>query len=154
MIALDMQLFSLVEDTGFIRLVKELKPRYTAPSRKYLIVKVLSVVHYDVMSKVRERIENVDYFSFTPDAWSACAGTASLLSLTAHWLTDDFTRISAVLHVQPLEDAHTGEYLGGIYKKMLEGWGISDETVHLVLRDNVANMAKARLSIVHSLSPC
>ena len=53
---------------------------------------------------------------------------------------DDFTRISAVLHVQPLEDSHTGEYLG---KKMLEAWGISDEKVHLVLRDNAANMAKA-----------
>ena len=74
----------------------------------------------------------MDYFSFTTDAWSACAGTASLLSLTAHWLTDDFTRISAVLHVQPLEDSHT--HLGGIYKKMLEGWGISDEKVHLVLQ--------------------
>ena len=71
----------------------------------------------------------MDYFSFTTDA---CAGTASLLSLTAHWLMDDFTRISAVLHVQPLEDSHTGEYLGGLYKKILEGRGTSDEKVHLV----------------------
>jgi len=88
------------------------------------------------MSEVREKIESVDYFSFKKDAWSACAVTASLLSLSAHWLTDDFTRISAVLNVQPLEDAHTGEYLGGIWKKMLQGWGINHEKVHLVLRDN------------------
>ena len=71
MIAFDMQPFSVVEDMGFIWLVKALEPRYTVPSRKYLIEKVLPAVHYDVMSKVREKIENVDYFSFTTDAWSA-----------------------------------------------------------------------------------
>jgi len=70
------------------------------------------------MSKVRGKIQIVNHFSFTTGSRSACAGTASLLSLMTHWLTDDFTRKSAVLHVQPLEDAHTG---GGIYKKMLEG---------------------------------
>ena len=48
-------------------------------------------------------MESVDYFSFTTDA-----GTASLLSHTAHWLTYDFTRKSAVLYVQPLEDSHIG----------------------------------------------
>ena len=62
-------------------------------------------------------MESVDYFSFTTDA-----GTASLLSHTAHWLTYDFTIESLLfymLYVQPLEDAHTGEYLGGVYKQML-----------------------------------
>jgi len=35
MIATDNQLFSVVHDTGFSRLVKTLEPRYTLPSRKY-----------------------------------------------------------------------------------------------------------------------
>ena len=52
MLALDTQPFFVVEDTGFIRLVKALEPRYTVPSRKYLIKEVLSAVYYDVMSKV------------------------------------------------------------------------------------------------------
>ena len=60
----------------------------------------------------------MDYFSFTTDAWSTHAGIASLLSLTAHWLTDDFSKLPAVLHVQPLENSHTGEYLGGVYKNV------------------------------------
>ena len=118
MMALDIQPFSAIEDTGFIRLVKVLEPRYTIPSRKYLIEKVLSTAHHDMVLKVREKIESVDYFSFMTDSWSEYAGTASLLGLTAHWLTDGFTRLSAVLHVQPLEDSHTGEYLGGVYKNV------------------------------------
>ena len=45
--------------------------------------------------------------------------------------------------MQPLVDSHTGEYLAEVYKKMLDGWGISHNQVHLVLRDNAAKMAKA-----------
>ena len=37
----------------------------------------------------------------------------------------------------------TGEYLGAVYKRMLYHWEISTDKVHLVLRDNAANMAKA-----------
>ena len=51
--------------------------------------------------------------------------------------------MSAVLHVQPLEESHTGEYLAQVYKKMLTGWEINQDQVHVVLRDNTANMAKA-----------
>ena len=90
MIALDNQPFSVVEDPGFIRLVSVLEPRYVIPSRKYLIDKVLPTVHSDVTSWVKNEIETVSYFSFATDAWSAAAGNASLLSLTAHWLTDNF----------------------------------------------------------------
>ena len=74
------------------------------------------------------------------DAWSASAGVCFL---TAHWLTELFDKRSSVLHVQPLQESHTGEYLGVIYKRMLDHWEISIDKVHLVLRDNAANMVKA-----------
>ena len=35
MIAIDSQLFSIVEDTGFVRLMKHTCPRYIVPYRKY-----------------------------------------------------------------------------------------------------------------------
>jgi len=43
----------------------------------------------------------------------------------------------------PLEDSHTGEYLAEVCKKTFNNWKISANQVHLVLRDNAANMAKA-----------
>ena len=139
MIALDNQPFSLVEDKGFVRLLQVLEPRY----RKYFVEKILPVVHDEVMSRVKSEIEGVTHFSFTTDAWSTSAGGCSLLSLTAHWLTELFDKKSAVLHVQPLQESHTGEYLGVVYKRMLDHWEISTDKVHLVLRDIAANMAKA-----------
>ena len=63
------------------------------------------------MSWVKSKIEGVTHFSFTTDAWSTSADSFSLLSLTAHWLTELFAKRSAVLHVQPLQDSHTGKYI-------------------------------------------
>ena len=60
-----------------------------------------------------------------------------------HWLTDTFARKSAVLQVMPLEESHTGEYMAGKYLQMLAEWEIKHDWVHLVLRNNAANMAKA-----------
>ena len=40
--------------------------------------------------------------------------------------------------------SHTGEYLGAVYKRILDHWEISTDKVHLVLWDNTANMAKAK----------
>jgi len=36
MIAIDLQLFSVMEDTGFIRLVAKLDPKFVLPSQRYL----------------------------------------------------------------------------------------------------------------------
>ena len=55
MMALDIQPFSVIEDTGFSKLVKVLEPMYTIPSRKHLVEKVLSTVHHDIVLKVREK---------------------------------------------------------------------------------------------------
>ena len=71
MIALDNQPFSLVEDIGFVRLLQVLEHRYSFPSRKYLVKKILPVVHDEVMSWVKSKIEGITHFSFTTDVWSA-----------------------------------------------------------------------------------
>ena len=67
----------------------------------------------------------------------------SLLSLTAHWLTDSFVKRSAVLHAQSFPGLHTGENICHTYETMLDGWRIKKEQLHLIVRDNAANMVKA-----------
>ena len=121
-------------------LLHVLEPSYHLPSRKYFVEKLLPLVHDEVNTRVKTEIARVSHFSFTTDAWSSSGGGCSLLSLTAHWLAEDFVKKSAVLHVQPLEESHTGEY---VYRKMLSGCKINQDQVHVVLQDNTANMAKA-----------
>jgi hypothetical protein len=81
--------------------------------------------------------------SFTSDAWSDPVSGLALLSLTAHWITPEFNRRQAVLYASQLEDSHTGDYLGRKLVEMLENVKIPTTKVHLLLRDNGANMVKA-----------
>jgi len=123
MIAMDIQPFSLVEDFGFARLLHLLEPRYHLPSRKYFVEKLLPLVHDEVKTRVNAEIGRVSHFSFTTDAWSSSGGDCLLLSLTAHWLTKEFVRKSAVLHVQPLEGSHTGEYFSSSIQENVKWMG-------------------------------
>lgn len=90
MITLDCQPFSVVENLGFIRLLSELQPRYNLPSRKYLVTNIIPQVYTTIESRVRSAICKVSFLTFTTDAWSSEGAVVSLLSLTAHWLTDEF----------------------------------------------------------------
>ena len=67
LIALDNQPFSIVDDIGFIRVMKVLEPRYTIPSRRYFA----EVAIPDIFREVKEAMGNffaqLDYLSCTTD---------------------------------------------------------------------------------------
>ena len=102
MIALDNDPFSLVEDVGFLRLMQQLEPRYSVPSRKYVTEVVIPRIVVGFMNEVQKLLKEVVWFSFTTDVWSTDVSSDSLLSLTAHWFSDLFERRSAVLHAEPI----------------------------------------------------
>jgi len=155
MIALDCQPLSIVEDIGFNHFVKALKPRYVIPSRKYLSENVIPKIHEGMKVELMKKVHSpgVTSYNFTTDAWSTTSAGESLLSLTAHWVQDNFVWASAVLHVATLEGSHTGALIAEKLEDMLSHWKISKETVHLVLRDNASNtergMKDANMGALH-----
>ena len=64
-------------------------------------------------------------------------------SLTAHWVEQGFTKMSAVLCVKEMESSHAGSAICAKFCLMLSEWDIEKLSVQLVLRDNAANMEKA-----------
>ena len=144
MIALDCHPFSIVDDEGFIKLIRQLEPRYTIPSRKYITEKVVMKIYMDLKEKVSAAVCGVEHFSFTTDVWSTCVSNESLLSLTAHWITaDTFSHVSVKLNTSRLEGSHTGACIAEKIGAILESWSISSDQVHVVLRDNGSNMVRA-----------
>lgn len=143
MLCLDFQPFSIVEDVGFIRLMKAIEPRYKLPSRKYMAETIIPSINNGIQKMVEKEIALVEWFSFTTDIWSSNTSGDSLLSFTAHWLTKSFERKSAVLHAQPVNESHTGENLCHRFEEMLKKWNINNSSIHLMIRDNAANMVKA-----------
>ena len=145
MIAFDFQPFSVVDDRGFRSLLNVLEPRYILPSRRYITDTVLPQIHKGIISKVEAELSltNVESFSFTTDIWSSEISNDSMISLTAHWITDAFIRKSAVLHVQSFPDSHTGENICAMFDDMFERWKIKKENIHIIVSDNASNMVKA-----------
>lgn len=75
--------------------------------------------------------------------WTCDVNPVSLLSLTAQWLDKDFKLYRAVLHAQELPGSHTATLVCEAFEDMLQRWNITKQMVHVVLRDNARNMAKA-----------
>ena len=124
MIAIDDHPFSVVNDTGFVNLLKVLEPRYNIPSRKYFTETVIKKIYDDIKSIVAKEVADISYLGFTTDIWSTDLNSCSLLSLTAHWLTPQFERKSAILHAQQFDGSHTGDNssnVGGVGDQQGEG---------------------------------
>ena len=52
------------------------------------MVQILPQINSEVKAAVKKQLAGVRFFSFKTDAQSSGDGGASLLRLTAHWLTD------------------------------------------------------------------
>ena len=114
MVAIDSQPLSVVEDVGFRQVLRILEPCYQCPSRKYYTDTIIPKIYQGMKAEVLKLINDGsadgtegNYISFTTDAWSSSVNDTSLLSLTAHWISHDFKRTSAVLNAHCLMESHT-----------------------------------------------
>lgn len=141
MIAADDQPFSIVEDVGFKRLIQHLEPRYNIKTEKFFRTQKFKEIYTQVEAAVKRLLSGDFVIAFTTDCWSG--QTESLMSLTAHWITENFERVSVVLNVKPVNSSHTGDYLKNEFFNMLQFWNIDEKRVALILRDGGANIVKA-----------
>ena len=84
MIALDCQSLSMVEDTGFLRLMKEVESQYAVPSRKRIKDIILPRAMNGITMKVKKELSSAQWYSFTTNIWSTEVSHDCLLSFTVH----------------------------------------------------------------------
>ena len=137
MIALDNEPFTIVDHIGFVRLMNLLEPRYQLPSDKYFSETLIPEMYRKVSLKVKEGVSSTFYVSLTTDVWSSVAQD-SYISLTCHYITEDFTQQQVCLHAAPFNDHHTGEHIGAMINKCLQCWSLADK-IHVIVRDNGSN---------------
>ena len=102
-------------------------------------------------SQVKETLKDAVGISITTDGWQSIA-TKSYLSVTAHWLDEDFVFQRAVLGVERLSGSHTHEHIGEILRALMQKYGIMDQVFHATT-DNADSWVKAIreiLGILHS----
>ncbi|XP_065641182.1 zinc finger BED domain-containing protein 4-like [Hydra vulgaris] len=153
-IAVDIQPFSIVEDIGFQRLLNYICPNYCIPSRKYIKNTVFQNIYDKVRQNIQKEINDASYISFTTDGWASTNRKCSFLSLTAHWLTNKFHQKSAVFRVCQFNVSHTAKNICKAIQSSMNDFFIPASKVHLVARDNAANMAAAKREAGYNSLPC
>jgi hypothetical protein len=94
------------------------------------------------LAKVKQHVAQAPYLSFTTDAWSSKDQSHQLLSLTAHFINDEFEPCYFVLGTSSIVGRHTSENLMAILSESLQNFSIESNRVHVILRDAAANMRK------------
>ncbi|XP_065643056.1 zinc finger BED domain-containing protein 4-like [Hydra vulgaris] len=133
---------SIVENSGFKRLLQFLKLRYTIPSRKCFLTIEIPNIYQKVSSEIRFLAKKADHVSINTDMWRSTANI-DYMSLTADFLKEDMKQIHICLRVVPFPyESHTADNLVKFMNESLECWGLL-EKLNVVVRDNARNIVFA-----------
>ncbi|XP_062838596.1 zinc finger BED domain-containing protein 4-like [Anolis carolinensis] len=128
MIALDHHPFRLVEQEGFVRLMKRLCPRYKIPSRHTFSRKVIPGLYEGCKERIIQMLRSAmgGHIHFTSDIWSSLGGGHSYLSLTAHWWEKegsmDTSHRWALLALEVVDRDHKAETICSSLGNMMGEW--------------------------------
>ncbi|XP_075162786.1 E3 SUMO-protein ligase ZBED1-like [Haematobia irritans] len=154
MIATDIQPFSIVDDIGFREFVKCLDHRYEVPCRAQL-QKVHMVNFYsDLKTKLENVLGKVEYCAITTDCWTS-RGNEGYITVTCHFLTDNFSLKSAVLSTRKLLEVtnHSASNIAVSLRAILDEWNIFNKVTYIVT-DNASSMIKACDILQKKHLPC
>nr|XP_029731445.1 zinc finger BED domain-containing protein 1-like [Aedes albopictus] len=143
MIVKDYQPYSIVEDEGFVNLLKVLAPKYKVPNRK-LLTKIVDDKYSTVVECVKTKIKQKD-LTMTADIWTDSHTTRSYLGVTCHFLDLAIgTNLQEIdLGVYILNERHSSAYISSCFEDILKHWAISKEQISLIVTDHAANMLKS-----------
>lgn len=141
-IAKDMVPIYNVEKPGFIHLLKVLDPRYVLPSRKYFSDVALPQLYNSTHQRIAAELDGVLFYSATTDLWSSRV-MQPYLSLTLHFINDDWTLRSVCLQKAYFHDEHKGEIIAQGLKDALSSWNLPEDRLTCMTTDSGTNMLKA-----------
>ena len=111
MVARDLRPLSVVEGDGFRQLVNYIEPNYRVPSRPH-IRSVCQKLYASTKENLLVTLQS-HYVAFTSDLWTSQAVQA-YLTVTAHFITEQWVLESYVLETKEMPEHHTGRIIGNL----------------------------------------
>lgn len=133
-LAKDMMPLSAVKWIGFRYLVNVLDQRYEMAGN---IFRKLPF-HSNCRTMLETRLKDIKYFATTSDLWSSCTSEPHL-SLTIHYIDEEWTLQSTCLQTVFFLEDHTAEIICQGLEDALGSWWRS----MCITRDNGAHIVKA-----------
>ncbi|XP_059410212.1 E3 SUMO-protein ligase ZBED1-like [Carassius carassius] len=141
-LAKDMMPFTTVENVGFRKMISIIDPRYELPGRKYFSRAAIPALYGEVRERVEEQLKSVSYFTTTADLWSSRT-SEPYLSLTVHFIDQDWKLVSLCLQTVYFPEDHTGESIAAGLADALASWGLREDRQVCITTDSGTNIIKA-----------
>lgn len=137
----DYQPFSMVEDKGFKKFVKNV-PGYTLPGRKAISAAMIPALYEKTLAEVKETVaQDIRSVCITTDCWTS-SQTQSYIAVTAHYIDKNFEPQQVLLECKNIKERHTSAYLSEELKKVTDEYGLTTKVIFAV-SDNARNIEKA-----------
>ena len=140
------QPYSITSNEGFKHLLEVLEPRYSIPDRKVFSDKLVPALYEKVKVDVVDSMSRAQRVSITVDGWTSRA-TDSYITVTAHYVNDEWDLQSHVLQTRVFNESHTGANLALVTdnaRNMLVAGAGADITPHVRCVAHTLNLASQK----------
>ena len=103
--------------------------------------------------RLQESFRYCDNLALTSDIWTSRT-TQAYVTVTAHYISDNWNIRSYVLCTCQMPERHTGANIATRLREVAEAWNIDDEHVSAVVTDNVSYMSVAVDTLEWYHLPC
>ena len=115
---------STVEKESFRDLVEALDPQYRVLSRTSLKDKVIPEMYEETRQKLLKNLNEITGAAVTTDGWTSIA-TKGYVTVTVHYIDNEWNLRSAVLETKELPGSHTAEHLKDAMLTTLSTWNLA-----------------------------
>ncbi len=99
-------------------------------------------MYEECCAKVKEELQHVEYYALTTDLWTSRV-TQPCMSLTVHFINNDWILSSRCLHTSYFPHDHTGVMIATALREALQSWELREDMLICVTTDNATNNISA-----------
>ena len=127
----------IVEHESFRHLMQLLNPQYEVPSRTTVRARI-DQQYNDAKKSLLSSLQGSTSVALTTDSWTSNA-TEAYLTVTVHYIKDDWSMESRILMIRAMPERHTGENLAIRLKDCVDEFGRKGR-VEACVHDNARNI--------------
>lgn len=125
--------FSIVDDLGFRTFVTNLQPGFRIPNRESVQSDCMRI-HDTARCSLRAALSNLpSRVSLSADMWRSAVASTDYLSLTCHYITDEWELRKKILNFIQVDSASTSSEITNTILEKCREWGIEKKIVSVVL---------------------